>query len=374
MSAPSQPQSASGGRDAYRRRPGSRANDHVGVGDQDRRAGTRANVEALVAAGRVEVVTLSEDDLRLAWERLGREEGVFCEPASAAGLAALEQPRPGTGHAVCIVTGHGLKDAGAVDELIETTASSRASTPCSRRSHDQRARTRLDGESRAGLRRGRRRARSLERAAGRGVRDASPSRCSARGPASSRSTAAISRSAHSRSSRRPSAIASRSSTASRSSAGSGRAPRRSRSASSPAMRSPGRGRRRRACSTRGSALEGHADNLAAALFGGACISWNRTARPRRRESPVSFRSPRRRHPGDAHEHRRLARRASGDRHAWRRGRERRRSGDCSARRCVAGTRRCSATRSTTGSTSRIALERRRSWRAAARARPTARSA
>ena len=76
----------------------------------------RANVEALVAAGRIEVVTLSEDDLRRAWERLGREEGVFCEPASAAGLAALEQASPGTGDAVCIVTGHGLKDAGAVTE------------------------------------------------------------------------------------------------------------------------------------------------------------------------------------------------------------------------------------------------------------------
>ena len=61
-------------------------------------------------------MTLSEDDLRRAWERLGREEGVFCEPASAAGLAALEQASPGTGDAVCTVTGHGLKDAGAVTE------------------------------------------------------------------------------------------------------------------------------------------------------------------------------------------------------------------------------------------------------------------
>ena len=74
----------------------------------------RAKVEALAAAGRVEIVTLSEDDLRRAWERLGRDEGVFCEPASAAGLAALEQSPSGTSRAVCIVTGHGLKDTDKV--------------------------------------------------------------------------------------------------------------------------------------------------------------------------------------------------------------------------------------------------------------------
>ena len=73
-----------------------------------------ARVEELAAAGRVEIVTLSEDDLRRAWERLGRDEGVFCEPASAAGLAALEQSSSGTSRAVCIVTGHGLKDTDKV--------------------------------------------------------------------------------------------------------------------------------------------------------------------------------------------------------------------------------------------------------------------
>jgi threonine synthase len=93
----------------------------------------RANVDALVASGRVEVVTLSDDDLRRAWERLGRDEGVFCEPASAAGLAALEQA-PSGGSVVCILTGHGLKDTGAVptgaaepveaslDAVLETAA------------------------------------------------------------------------------------------------------------------------------------------------------------------------------------------------------------------------------------------------------------
>lgn len=72
----------------------------------------RANVESLVAAGRLSVVTLGEDELRDAWLRLARVEGVFCEPASAAGVAALKGQ---DGVAVAIVTGHGLKDAGAVD-------------------------------------------------------------------------------------------------------------------------------------------------------------------------------------------------------------------------------------------------------------------
>jgi threonine synthase len=76
-----------------------------------------AHVAELVGEGRVEVVTLGEDELRSAWQLLSREEGVFCEPASAAGVAALERLRDVEGATVvCIVTGHGLKDAGAVDD------------------------------------------------------------------------------------------------------------------------------------------------------------------------------------------------------------------------------------------------------------------
>ncbi len=76
-----------------------------------------AHVAELVATGRVEVVSLSEDELRRAWQLLSREEGVFCEPASAAGVAALEHlPDLDGATVVCIVTGHGLKDAGAVDD------------------------------------------------------------------------------------------------------------------------------------------------------------------------------------------------------------------------------------------------------------------
>jgi threonine synthase len=72
-------------------------------------------VEALVADGRVEVATLGEDELLSAWRELGEAEGIFCEPASAAGVAALAQLGIAGVCAVAIVTGHGLKDTGRVD-------------------------------------------------------------------------------------------------------------------------------------------------------------------------------------------------------------------------------------------------------------------
>ena len=62
---------------------------------------------------------LTEAELREAWSTLARVEGVFCEPASAAGIAALGKLGH-TGTAVCIVTGHGLKDTGAVDASTAT--------------------------------------------------------------------------------------------------------------------------------------------------------------------------------------------------------------------------------------------------------------
>jgi threonine synthase len=57
------------------------------------------------------VVALSDDAILEAWRELARGEGVFCEPASAAGLAALAgiELEPGS-RVVCVVTGHGLKD------------------------------------------------------------------------------------------------------------------------------------------------------------------------------------------------------------------------------------------------------------------------
>jgi len=72
-------------------------------------------VEELRQQGRVDVQTLSEEEIGAAWRELATREGVFCEPASAAGLAALRRTGSG-GVAVCILTGHGLKDADAVAE------------------------------------------------------------------------------------------------------------------------------------------------------------------------------------------------------------------------------------------------------------------
>ncbi len=62
----------------------------------------------------VEVVTVTEDELHEWWRSVGRLEGVFCEPASAAGVAGVAQLRPAGQRIVCVLTGHGLKDPDAV--------------------------------------------------------------------------------------------------------------------------------------------------------------------------------------------------------------------------------------------------------------------
>lgn len=79
------------------------------------RIGNPASWAGAVAArdeseGRIEAVT--DDEILAAYRLLARQEGVFCEPASAAGVAgilkfAADLPE---GPVVCTVTGHGLKD------------------------------------------------------------------------------------------------------------------------------------------------------------------------------------------------------------------------------------------------------------------------
>jgi threonine synthase len=61
-----------------------------------------------------EIVSLSEVELEQAWRSLAHEEGIFCEPASAAGLAAVKATGLRDVRVVCVVTGHGLKDTDAV--------------------------------------------------------------------------------------------------------------------------------------------------------------------------------------------------------------------------------------------------------------------
>ena len=78
----------------------------------------RETVEDAVARSGGVVATLGEAELREAWLALARDEGVFCEPASAAGVAAVAQGAVEPGAVVvAIVTGHGLKDPDAVAAL-----------------------------------------------------------------------------------------------------------------------------------------------------------------------------------------------------------------------------------------------------------------
>ncbi|HWE80433.1 MAG TPA: threonine synthase [Gaiellaceae bacterium] len=82
-----------------------------------------AEVEALVVDRRVEPVAVSDEDITRMWHELAAHEGLFCEPSSAAGLAALQhvELEPGS-TVVCVLTGHGLKDTTAVERLaLEST-------------------------------------------------------------------------------------------------------------------------------------------------------------------------------------------------------------------------------------------------------------
>ncbi len=57
--------------------------------------------------------SVTDREILSAYRMLARQEGIFCEPASAAGLAGLVKLRrrgPLRGTIVCILTGHGLKD------------------------------------------------------------------------------------------------------------------------------------------------------------------------------------------------------------------------------------------------------------------------
>ena len=81
----------------------------------------RQAVEALDESGGI-ITAVSDDDILEAWRQLARVEGVFVEPASATGLAALKQQiergeiDPAGKTAVVVLTGHGLKDPGTAVE------------------------------------------------------------------------------------------------------------------------------------------------------------------------------------------------------------------------------------------------------------------
>jgi threonine synthase len=72
------------------------------------------------SGGRIEAV--SDEEILEAYRRLAADEGIFCEPASAASLAGLAaQVRGGADlsgrTAVCVITGSGLKDPDTALEI-----------------------------------------------------------------------------------------------------------------------------------------------------------------------------------------------------------------------------------------------------------------
>jgi threonine synthase len=90
------------------------------------RIGSPASKEGALAAvresgGLIESVT--DEEILAAQGLLASEEGVFCEPASAAGIAGLlklvREGRGPEGTVVSVLTGHGLKDPDAILRRVE---------------------------------------------------------------------------------------------------------------------------------------------------------------------------------------------------------------------------------------------------------------
>ena len=81
------------------------------------RIGSPASREGALAAARESgglIESVTDAEILAAQELLARQEGVFCEPASAAGIAGLlklaREGRGPQGTVVSVLTGHGLKD------------------------------------------------------------------------------------------------------------------------------------------------------------------------------------------------------------------------------------------------------------------------
>jgi len=76
----------------------------------------RADVDDVLERSGGSVVTVSDAELLGAWQHLRFEEGVFSEPASAAGIAGLARGSASAGERVgCVITRPGLKDPAAID-------------------------------------------------------------------------------------------------------------------------------------------------------------------------------------------------------------------------------------------------------------------
>ena len=85
------------------------------------RIGDPVHAASVVASG-ANVVTVSDDEIVAAWLELAAVEGLFCEPSSAAGLAAIRRGAVRGDRVVVTITGHGLKDPEAADRFAPPLA------------------------------------------------------------------------------------------------------------------------------------------------------------------------------------------------------------------------------------------------------------
>jgi len=90
------------------------------------RIGNPASWDKAIAArdesgGRIDAV--SDEEILAAWRSLAEEEGIFCEPSSAASLAgvvraAADGAIPSDASVVCVLTGSGLKDPTTAEQVV----------------------------------------------------------------------------------------------------------------------------------------------------------------------------------------------------------------------------------------------------------------
>jgi threonine synthase len=84
-------------------------------------SGAKAIAARDESGGRIESVT--DDEILAAYRSIAEEEGVFCEPSSAAGIAGIGRlARAGEIDAdalvVCVLTGTGLKDPATAESVV----------------------------------------------------------------------------------------------------------------------------------------------------------------------------------------------------------------------------------------------------------------
>ncbi len=84
-------------------------------------------------ASQGEFNAVSDEEILAAYRLLARQEGIFCEPASAisvAGLLKLKDRVPAGATIVCVLTGHGLKDPDCAIQHSQNTAHSGLPADC----------------------------------------------------------------------------------------------------------------------------------------------------------------------------------------------------------------------------------------------------